>query len=497
MRTTCYLFALAAVVAVCDAGKFIPNTHKRSLNRRDASADSKTYIVVYATDADKEAHQAWLQNKFVSSEYEEASTAVTKSYDFLTWNAYALTAPEELALEVADRDNIDTVMESVDYKVTDVENNAVPGLARTSSANRGGTTYSFPSSAGQGVDAYVIDTGIKTTHTEFEGRATLGKSFVNNGQGGDGNGHGTHVAGTIGSKTFGIAKKANLIAVRVLDASGAGSSDTVLSGIEFAISAAKASGRPSVINMSLGGQGDDPVTTRALDTAKANGIVAVVAAGNEGQDACNTSPANVASAITVAAIDPRTDQMPAFSNFGTCVDIAGPGVDIQSTWIGNGATPGDNGLTNIISGTSMSTPHVAGVAALIYAENPNGGADNVISTLLNIATAGKIRNVKRNTPNKILFNNGAAGFGSDANNGTTPGDGAGTATDAATDAATETAPATATTTVDGATSTAAEDAATTTEAATTTTRKTRRRGRKNKNKSNKAKGKAKKAKSSQ
>ncbi|KAI8801889.1 peptidase S8/S53 domain-containing protein [Cladochytrium replicatum] len=398
--------ALLAVIVFVDAA-FIPNPHRR-LRRRDD--ESSTYIVVYKDGADRAAHRAWLDKQFTSAAFEESQTEVLHSYNFSTWQAYAATVPEALAVKISKRKAIETVMEEIDYSVADVQQGATVGIARLSTQNAGGTTYTFPSSAGAGVDVYVIDTGIKTNHPEFEGRARLGRSFVNNGQGGDGNGHGTHVAGTVGSKTFGVAKKANLIAVRVLNAQGSGSSAGVLQGIEFSIAAAKASRRPSVINMSLGGQGDDPVTTRALNTANTNGVVVVVAAGNENQDACNTSPANVRSAVTVAAVNPRNDGMANFSNFGQCVDISAPGVNIQSTWIGTSNTPGNNGLTNIISGTSMASPHVAGVAALVYADNPTATANDIIQKLMAVALNNKVKNNKRQTPNKLAFNNGAAGF---------------------------------------------------------------------------------------
>ncbi|KAI8805828.1 peptidase S8/S53 domain-containing protein [Cladochytrium replicatum] len=388
---------LLCIITFVDA-IFIPNPDRRLARRDD---ESVTYIVVYADGADKTAHRAWLDKQFTSPEFETAETVVQHSYDFKTWWAYSTLVPEKLAQKIEKQKSIKMVMEAISYNVADVQQVSPVGLARVSSADPVGTSrsYFFPSSAGEGVDAYIIDTGIKTTHPDFGGRARLGASFVNNGQGGDGNGHGTHVAGTIGSNTFGIAKKVSLIAVRVLDENGSGRSDGVLQGIEFAISAAARSGRRSVINMSLGGQGNDPITTQALDTARNNGVVVVVAAGNEDQDACNTSPANVKSAVTVGAIDPRNDVMASFSNFGPCVDLSAPGVNIQSTWIGTSNTPGDDGTTNIISGTSMASPHVAGVAALIYAESPVGDANGVIQKLLSLAIPNKVIQNKSQTTN--------------------------------------------------------------------------------------------------
>jgi len=217
---------------------------------------------------------------------------------------------------------------------------------------------SFTASAyGAGVDVYVVDTGVSTTHTDFSGRLRSGFSAINDGRGSnDCNGHGTHVAGTAAGTTYGVAKAASIIPVRVLDCAGSGSNTGVIAGLDWII-ANHSAGVAAVANMSLGGG-----ASLALDTAVQNaindGVVMAVAAGNSNANACNYSPARAANAITVGATD-RTDVRASYSNFGSCLDIFAPGTSITSAWI-NSST-----AINTISGTSMASPHVAGVAAAL------------------------------------------------------------------------------------------------------------------------------------
>lgn len=223
--------------------------------------------------------------------------------------------------------------------------------------------YQYPASAGQGVDVYVIDTGINIDHEEFEGRAKWGKTIPLFDLDIDGNGHGTHCAGTIGSKTFGVAKKATLIAVKVLRTSGFGTNSDVIKGVEWVTKQHRRksrAGRKSVANMSLGG-GRSMTLERIVDRAVAAGVHFAVAAGNDAEDACEYSPAAAKGPITVGA-STIEDGMAFFSNHGKCVDIFAPGLDIKSTWIGS------KDAVNTISGTSMASPHVAGVLALYLGE---------------------------------------------------------------------------------------------------------------------------------
>ncbi|MFE7483507.1 S8 family peptidase [Streptomyces sp. NPDC057552] len=267
------------------------------------------------------------------------------------------------------------------------------GLDRVDQAETAGdNAYTYPDTAGEGVTAYVIDTGVRVTHEDFEGRATSGFDAVDNDDDADdGNGHGTHVAGTIAGASHGVAKKAKIVAVRVLDDNGSGTTEQVIAGIDWV--AANASG-PSVANMSLGG-GADPALDAAVQKAIAAGVTFGVAAGNESSDAGQVSPARVPEAITVAS-STEADEQSSFSNYGSIVDIYAPGSDITSTW-----NDSDTG-TNTISGTSMATPHVVGAAAVYLAGNPDASPEAVATALTEGATPDAISNATEGTANKLL-----------------------------------------------------------------------------------------------
>lgn len=253
--------------------------------------------------------------------------------------------------------------------------------------------YSYSTEA-DNVDVYVIDTGILTTHTDFGGRASHGYDFVDNdADATDCNGHGTHVAGTIGGADHGLAKGVNLHAVRVLDCGGSGSTAGVVDGVDWVTE--NASG-PSAANMSLGGG-----ASTALDDAVARSIAAGVtyglAAGNEyGADACAGSPSRVPEGITVGS-STNTDARSEFSNIGTCVDIFAPGSDITSAWIDSDTS------TNTISGTSMATPHVVGGAALYLADNPSATPQQVRDALVDNGSKDKLSDVGTGSPNVLLY----------------------------------------------------------------------------------------------
>lgn len=258
---------------------------------------------------------------------------------------------------------------------------------------------------GSGVTAFVIDTGVLNTHNEFGGRASSGYDFIDNDYDAtDCNGHGTHVAGTIGGSTYGVAKNVNVVGVRVLNCSGSGSNSGVIAGINWVKN--NASG-PAVANMSLGG-GASQATDDAVNAAVAAGITFVVAAGNDNSNACNYSPARAADAITVGSTT-SNDSRSSFSNYGTCLDIYAPGSSITSSWYTS------NSATNTISGTSMASPHVAGVAALYLDENPNLSPAQVTNLLKTRATADKVTDAKTGSPNKLLFSlaNDDGGCGND------------------------------------------------------------------------------------
>ncbi|MFI7672136.1 S8 family peptidase [Actinophytocola sp. NPDC049390] len=255
--------------------------------------------------------------------------------------------------------------------------------------------YTYPNS-GAGVTAYVIDTGIRTTHSDFGGRASWGTNTTGDGNNTDCNGHGTHVAGTIGGGQYGVAKGVTLIAVKVLDCNGSGSFAGVAAGIDW-VTGHHTSG-PAVANMSLGAQGSDTATENAVRNSIADGVTYGIASGNSNADACNFTPARVAEAITVNA-STNTDARASFSNYGTCTDIFAPGQNITSAWNTS------DSATNTISGTSMATPHVVGGAALILGATPAATPAQVASTMIGNATTGKITNPGSGSPNRLLFVN--------------------------------------------------------------------------------------------
>jgi subtilisin family serine protease len=254
---------------------------------------------------------------------------------------------------------------------------------------------------GTGVTVYIIDTGINFGHSDFGGRAVKGTDAVTSGgSAADCNGHGTHVAGTVGGTTYGLAKKASLVAVRVLDCGGSGSTSGVVAGIDW-VTANKA--LPAAANMSLGG-GYSATLNAAVARSVAAGVTYAIAAGNSGANACNYSPASEPSAITVGATA-SNDGFASWSNRGSCVDVNAPGVSITSDWIGS------TSATNTISGTSMATPHVAGAAALYLAANPGATPAQVTSAITSTATSGAIVSLPAGTVNLLLYTGSAGGGG--------------------------------------------------------------------------------------
>ena len=303
-----------------------------------------------------------------------------------------------------------------------LEKNAPWGLARISHRDALGfgdfNKYLYTEDGGDGVDAYVIDTGTNTDHVDFEGRAHWGKTIPQGDEDKDGNGHGTHCSGTIAGKKFGVAKKANVYAVKVLKSNGSGTMSDVVKGVEWAanshtnsISAAKKGKKKgfkgSVANMSLGG-GKSRVLDLAVNAAVDAGLHFAVAAGNDNADSCNYSPAAAEKAVTVGA-STLADERAYFSNYGTCNDIFAPGLNVLSTWIGS------KYATNIISGTSMASPHICGLLAYFLSLQPSNDSAYAVAeispkhlkaNLISIATEGALTNVPSDTANILAWNGG-------------------------------------------------------------------------------------------
>ncbi|MFE0960536.1 S8 family peptidase [Streptomyces fungicidicus] len=263
------------------------------------------------------------------------------------------------------------------------------------------SSYTYDDTAGQGVTAYIIDTGVRISHSDFGGRARNGYDAVDGDNvAQDGNGHGTHVAGTVAGSAYGVAKKASIVGVRVLDNNGSGTTAGVIEGVDWVAANAVL---PAVANMSLGGGASTTLDT-AVRNAIAAGVTFAVAAGNESTTATG-SPARVSEAITVGATT-STDARASYSNYGSNLDIFAPGSSITSTW-----NTGDS-ATNTISGTSMATPHVAGAAALYLADNRSATPAQVASALINSSVSGAVTNPGTGSPNRLLYVGG--------NGGTTP-----------------------------------------------------------------------------
>jgi subtilisin family serine protease len=326
---------------------------------------------------------------------------------------FAARLPEPAVAAMQRSPHVAYIEENQEYHAIATQTNATWGIDRIDQRDLPlSTTYTY-ANTGSGVRAYILDTGIRYTHNEFGSRATFGFDAFG-GNGNDCNGHGTHVAGTVGGTLYGVAKGVSLIAVRVLDCNGSGTTAGVIAGVDW-VTANHV--KPAVANMSLGGG-----ASSTLDAAVANSISAGVtyglAAGNgdfigRPQDACNSSPARVASGITVGSTT-SSDNESSFSNYGTCVNILAPGSSITSAWHQSDTD------TRAISGTSMATPHVIGAAALYLAANPGSSPSQVGNALVNNASASRItlhsRSTSGGTPNLLLYTAFIGGGGEPAPN---------------------------------------------------------------------------------
>ena len=369
--STAGLFALAGTSF---AAPTAPQGVVQGTNATGAIKDH--YVVVLNNDSDDAA----LVRKVGGTVDERYSSAVKGFSATLT-----STAAKRLAADPA------VAYVEQDHTVQIASTPASWGLDRIDQPNLP-LDHSYTAGSAASVHAYIIDTGIRMTHSQYAGRVTSGYDFVDHDTDAtDCQGHGTHVAGTVGGKTYGVAKDVQLVAVRVLDCSGNGSYSQIIAGVDWVTAHAV---KPAVANMSLGGAAGstlDDAVQKSIDS----GVTYTVAAGNDSADACNQSPARLSAAITVGATD-SNDNAASFSNFGTCLDLYAPGVDILSA--GNSS---DNG-TETMSGTSMASPHVAGAAALYLETHPTATAQQVRDALVDAAASGKVTGAPAGSPNKLL-----------------------------------------------------------------------------------------------
>jgi subtilisin family serine protease len=388
--------ALAVLIMFLVVPAFAGGNKDKSIKKAKKPIPN-SYIVVFESRVDDVGG--------IVSELSAKHGAKTKHvYDAL--KGFAAEMSQASANAIANDPRVKYVEEDGEVHVDTTQTGATWGLDRIDQHNLpldGNYTYATTAS---NVHAYIVDTGILISHTQFGGRASVGVDEVGDGQNGiDCAGHGTHVAGTVGGSTYGVAKGVSLVAVRVLNCSGSGTNSGVIAGVNWVATHAI---KPATANMSLGG-GASQALDDAVTAAVNAGVVFCVAAGNGDAngnplDACTTSPARAAAAITVSATD-STDHKASFANYGTCVDIFAPGVAITSSWYSSTTA------TNTISGTSMATPHVCGASALYLAGNPTATPASVASALTGNSTTGVVIGPGTGSPNRMLYTGFIGGGG--------------------------------------------------------------------------------------
>ncbi|ALC27762.1 MULTISPECIES: S8 family peptidase [Streptomyces] len=387
------VIATAAAVALATAGTLPATAAERApegviLNAGAPDTVSGSYIV---TLKDSAAKSDSAKGKALAKKY---GASIERTYR-AALNGYEVEATAEEAKRFAADPAVASVSQNRVFTIDATQTNPPSwGLDRIDQRNLPlDQRYTYPDKAGEGVTAYVIDTGVRISHSDFGGRAFNGYDAIDNDNvAQDGHGHGTHVAGTVAGTAYGVAKKAKIVGVRVLNNQGSGTTAQVVAGIDWVTANAV---KPAVANMSLGG-GADSVLDAAVQRSIDSGITYAVAAGNESTNANTKSPARVADAITVGSTT-NTDARSSFSNFGAVVDIFAPGSSIASAWNTSDTA------TNTISGTSMASPHVAGAAAIYLADNPGSTPAQVSAGLVAAATTGVVGNPGTGSPNRLLY----------------------------------------------------------------------------------------------
>ncbi|MFK8137974.1 MAG: S8 family serine peptidase [Bdellovibrionales bacterium] len=383
---TVYLILLISIIAIACAPEDLEDP---------GLAEEGQYIVVYRPSSVQDKVQSLgvqsmsiAVNAVVNDMSDKVGAIAVRSFSS-TINAGVFRLTQAQLLKVKSDPQVAYVEPDHIISVNTIQQNPEWGLDRLDQqATEGDAIYEYSQGSGQ-VHAYVIDTGINIDHQEFEGRAVHGVDLVDqDSDSTDCNGHGTHVAGTIGGKTYGVAKNVKLVGIRALNCRGSGRYSDIIAGVEWV---KENHIKPAVANMSLGGPSSQALED-AVDKAVQAGVVMVVAAGNSNRDACDSSPAKNVNSITVGASDQK-DKRASFSNFGSCVDIFAPGVDIKSAWYDS------NSVTKTIDGTSMAAPHVAGVVSLYLSKNPTASPLDAREAVVGSAVA-----------NAISDNRGSANF---------------------------------------------------------------------------------------
>ncbi|MFV5661846.1 S8 family peptidase [Acinetobacter pittii] len=386
----CQVSTFLLTIALSHLTYAAPATTNSVLSSSEAKGIIKNqYIVILNKDVGS-------SNEFAQGIAKQHGGKVLQTYDAVL-KGFAIYLPD-----VAGTAFVEAMKKNP--KVVSVENDTIMKVDATTQSNPDwgldridqknlplDSAYSYLQT-GSGTTAYIVDTGILSTHQQFSGRVLSGYTAISDGNGtNDCHGHGTHVAGTVGGSTYGVAKNVSLVPIRILGCDGSGASSNVIAGLDWILKNGK---KPAVVNMSLGGEANASLDS-AVENLFNNGYVMVVAAGNSNTDACSSSPARVSKAITVAATD-STDTRASYSNYGSCVDIFAPGSQINSSWIGS------NTATKVLNGTSMATPHVVGVVAEMLQSTPTATPQTISNNLLNQASNNVVKNPS-GSPNRLLY----------------------------------------------------------------------------------------------